>query len=185
MVFRHDWDATIKPTAPLFLPRDCRALIVSDYLKGWVQPDQSQALIGQARNRDLPVVVDPKGLNWARYSGATAITPNRSEWEAWLFTDQILPEVGAVLMKDGANGICVTKHGRDAGQVQVPTPARPVYDVTGAGDTVTAVVALTLAAGGDYVQAARLSNLAAGEVVGIIGTATCSQARLLELCHGL
>ncbi len=166
------------------------ALIVSDYGKGTLTDALLRELITQGRRRGLPVVVDPKGTDFSRYRGATVITPNRKEAEAVagysLADPERVREAGAALCREldteavlitlGAAGMCLCP--REAPARQIPARAREVFDVSGAGDTVAAVLALGLAAGRDLLTAARLANLAAGIVVGKVGTAPVLRSEL-------
>src|SRR5690606_21084923 len=144
-----------------------------------------------AREAKRPVIVDPKGPDYTRYRGATIITPNRRELgEASglpvASDEQIVTaarhvrevaEVEAVLVTRSQEGMTLVTAD---GTIHIPVEAREVFDVSGAGDTVTAVLALALAAGADFAAAARLANLAAGIVVGKAGTATVRLAELEE-----
>ncbi|MDI6854522.1 MAG: D-glycero-beta-D-manno-heptose-7-phosphate kinase [Deltaproteobacteria bacterium] len=160
-----------------------QALVLSDYDKGTLVPDLVRDLIRLARGRGLPVVVDPKGNDYAAYAGATVVTPNHKELEAAVgrplagqedvvAAGQALRErlsLEALLVTQGASGMTLL---RVDGALRLParTP-REVFDVSGAGDTVVAVVALSLASGLDLADAAALANLAAGVVVTKKGTA--------------
>jgi D-beta-D-heptose 7-phosphate kinase/D-beta-D-heptose 1-phosphate adenosyltransferase len=163
---------------------DCQAMILSDYGKG-VLADQAfvQELIDAGRRQGVPVLVDPKGTDWERYRGATGITPNTAELEA--VAGQRLEEdeekliasarqvrgrfnVAWLLVTRGAQGMCLIDD--NPAPVSIPAQAREVFDVSGAGDTVIATVAASLAAGLGLVEAARIANLAAGIVVGKLGT---------------
>ncbi len=167
------------------------ALVLSDYGKGVLTPPLLQDLIVAAREAKRPVIVDPKGPDYTRYRGATIITPNRRELgEASglpvASDEQIVTaarhvrevaEVEAVLVTRSQEGMTLVTAD---GTIHIPVEAREVFDVSGAGDTVTAVLALALAAGADFAAAARLANLAAGIVVGKAGTATVRLAELEE-----
>lgn len=163
------------------------ALVLSDYGKGTLE--QTPELIAAARAAGVPVLVDPKGLDFERYRGATLITPNLSEFEAvagpCAHDDQLVErgeqmraglELEALLITLGDRGMLLLRQGHDP--LHLPTRAREVFDVTGAGDTVIAVVASALAAGRDLAEAAGLANLAAGIVVGKLGTAFVSPVEL-------
>jgi D-beta-D-heptose 7-phosphate kinase/D-beta-D-heptose 1-phosphate adenosyltransferase len=167
--------------------RGVRACVVSDYGKGVVTPGLVGRVIAAANDAGVPVVVDPKGTDYAKYRGATLVKPNQLEagqvLNRTLQTDEEVDRAGAdllsllgptsaVLVTRGAAGMSLFEHGRAA--VHVPAQAREVYDVTGAGDTVAGVLALALAAGGQPDEACRLASLAAAVVVGKVGTATCS-----------
>lgn len=162
---------------------EAEAIILSDYGKGLLQSDGlAQAVINIGRRRGVPVFVDPKGRDWERYRGATCITPNTREIEAYdaaaVATDEHLAsamertidrlDLAWLLVTRGAEGMCLM--GRDRAPRFLPTRARQVFDVSGAGDTVIATLALAVAAKMDFAEAARLANLAAGIVVGKVGT---------------
>lgn len=163
------------------------AVVLSDYAKGVLR--DPQALIRLARERGVPVVVDPKGRDFARYRGATLLTPNQSEFEAVAgpITDEAdlvakgealraSLDLAALLITRSEKGMTLLERGRAA--QHLPTRAREVFDVTGAGDTVVAVLAAALGAGEAMHEAVALANLAAGVVVGKLGTATVSPAEL-------
>ena len=154
------------------------ALVLSDYAKGVLTPGLLQELIKQGRARGYPVVVDPKGTDYSLYAGATVITPNRKEAELAvgysLARREDLVRAGAALRESlaldyllitlGAEGMLLFAGGQPA--LSLPTRAREVFDVSGAGDTVAALMALGLAQWGDPVLAAALANAGAGVVVG-------------------
>ncbi len=159
-------------------------LVISDYAKGFLSPALVRGLIALARTHGKPVIVDPKGANFAPYDGATMITPNRSE--AGLVTGMDtgsdaavaaaaqdilarLPSLGVVLVTRGPAGLSLAERGHPI--VHVPSRARDVFDVSGAGDTVVAALALSLAVKSDLQSAARLANVAAGIAVTMVGTA--------------
>jgi len=162
-------------------------VILSDYGKGTL--DDVNRLILMAREKGQPVLVDPKGTDFNRYRNASVITPNLSEFEAVCGPcedEAMLVEKGmealaeydltALLITRGEHGMTLLH--RDAEPFHLPTHAREVFDVTGAGDTVIATLAAGLAAGLDYPDATRLANHAAGVVVGKLGTATVSVREL-------
>jgi rfaE bifunctional protein kinase chain/domain len=170
------------------------ACILSDYAKGTVSPSLAQGLIVRARQAGKPVVVDPKGSDFAKYRGATVIKPNIHE------ARQVCPQLGngepgpaelsrhllallegsALLLTCGADGMSLFEPG--AGPVHIPSMARDVFDVTGAGDTVAGTLALALAAGASLELAAHLANRAAGIVVAKVGTAQANADELLASC---
>jgi D-beta-D-heptose 7-phosphate kinase/D-beta-D-heptose 1-phosphate adenosyltransferase len=166
------------------------ALILSDYGKGALTPVFLQELIRRARDRGLSVVVDPKGADYTRYAGATVITPNRKEAQLAarrdLETWQDLEAAGADLVKSlsldfllitlGPDGMALFD--RSGPPTRLPARTREVFDVSGAGDTVVAVVALALAQWRDPLLAAALANIAAGVVVGKVGTAPVFRGEL-------
>ena len=167
-------------------------IVLSDYGKGALQ--SARALIEHARSLDKCVIVDPKGTDFSRYHGATLITPNRAEFEAVVgccTSDHELVERGEqVRRQTGLQGLLITRGEQGmtllwAGQppLHLPTRAREVYDVTGAGDTVVATLALALAARASPQEAVRLANAAAGIVVGKLGTAATTVAELSRALH--
>lgn len=167
------------------------AVVLSDYGKGTLT--QVGTLISAAREHGVPVVVDPKGTDFERYRGATVITPNLSEFEAVVghcADDATLVARGEVLRESlGLEAVLVTRSERGMTLLQrgaepltLPARARDVFDVTGAGDTVVALLGLGLASGQSLPQAMMLANVAAGIVVGKLGTASVSPD---ELARGL
>jgi D-beta-D-heptose 7-phosphate kinase/D-beta-D-heptose 1-phosphate adenosyltransferase len=158
------------------------AVVVSDYAKGFVSDVLLHEIFSRSVKKGIPVLVDPKGRDYARYRSATMVTPNLREAAEAAGIDgkarNAAIEAGtrllntnryeAVLITQGADGMTLFRQDRDA--VHMPAHAREVYDVTGAGDTVIATIGVAVAAGFDLEQAARLANLAAGVVVGQIGT---------------
>jgi len=161
----------------------CDALVISDYGKGAVSERVARAAIDRASEHGAPVVVDPKGGDYSKYRGATVVTPNVHETELatrrQISDGETLERAvadlrsvldgSAVLVTRGAEGMALFGGGH---RVDIPTSAQAVYDVTGAGDTVVAVLALGLAAGMQLEDAARLANVAAGVAVGKVGTAS-------------
>ncbi|MGK0673527.1 MAG: bifunctional D-glycero-beta-D-manno-heptose-7-phosphate kinase/D-glycero-beta-D-manno-heptose 1-phosphate adenylyltransferase HldE [Halothiobacillaceae bacterium] len=165
------------------------ALVLSDYAKGTLE--HAQAMIQAARAVGVPVVVDPKGTDFERYRGATVLTPNLAEFEAVVgpcMDEATLVTRGEALRDQlGLTALLITRSERGmtllaAGQpsLHLPARAREVFDVTGAGDTVVAVLAAGLAAGMRLPEATALANLAAGIVVGKLGTATVSPDEMVE-----
>ena len=173
---------------------DALAVILSDYGKGTLA-DVTE-LIAAARAAKKPVLVDPKGSDYRPYRGATLLTPNMTEFEAVVGKcrdEADLVERGeklraeldlaALLITRSEHGMTLIQPG--AAPLHLPTEAREVYDVTGAGDTVIATLGAALAAGHDFAHAARLANIAAGIKVGKLGTATVSVPELQRaLRHG-
>lgn len=165
-------------------------VVVSDYLKGLVTRRLMAALIAAARQHGVPVLVDPKIPHLEHYAGATLVTPNHHEAEVathMRIRDDDDAERAAALFRERArcDGVLITRgeHGMwlAAGECEghLPATAREVSDVTGAGDTVVATLALAIAAGGTTAEAAQLANAAAGIVVAKFGPATVSPAELL------
>jgi D-beta-D-heptose 7-phosphate kinase/D-beta-D-heptose 1-phosphate adenosyltransferase len=169
------------------------AVLVSDYAKGVVTPRLSQGAIATANARRIPVVVDPKGIDFSKYRGATVVTPNLLEAERvagmTINDEQSLFRAGqalavhlgesAVLVTRGARGMSLFGPGSNAQPEHIAAVARNVFDVTGAGDTVAAALALSLASGASLADAARLATLAAGIVVGKVGTSSAILDELL------
>jgi D-beta-D-heptose 7-phosphate kinase/D-beta-D-heptose 1-phosphate adenosyltransferase len=165
---------------------DNRVMVLSDYGKGVLRADVTPRLIEAARKAGLKVVVDPKGRDYTRYAGADLLTPNRRELAeaTGLPTDSDEEVIGAAqALLDGLSvaAVLVTRsqHGMTLvprhGEVRhLPAQAQEVFDVSGAGDTVVATLAAALAGGVPLDAACALANVAAGLVVGRIGTATCS-----------
>jgi D-glycero-beta-D-manno-heptose-7-phosphate kinase len=154
-------------------------VILSDYGKGGLA--HIARMIALARRHGKPVLVDPKGEDYSRYRGATLVTPNRAELRAvtggWSSEQSLTAKaqalrqrlgLGAVLVTRSEEGMTLYQRGR---RLHVPAQAREVYDVSGAGDTVIATIAVMLAAGQDLESAARIANRAAGIVVGKFGAA--------------
>jgi D-beta-D-heptose 7-phosphate kinase/D-beta-D-heptose 1-phosphate adenosyltransferase len=168
---------------------DADALLLEDYNKGTLTPRVIERALELARRRGVPVVVDPKFRNFFAYRGATVFKPNRRELEQAMGATLDLDHPGALpaslaslgvdnlLLTLGAEGmVLVTKDGEIT---RIPTMARAVYDVSGAGDTVTAWVGTSLAAGAAVRESARVANYAAGIEVGKSGVATVAPEEIL------
>ena len=168
--------------------RDADVVILSDYGKGTLV-DVGSMIFRAAVMCRKPVLIDPKGADWAKYRGATLLTPNLKEFE--LVVGQCPDEptivergrnllealsLRALLVTRGEHGMTLVQRGEDA--IHLPAQAREVYDVTGAGDTVIATMAVELAEGKSMAYAAMRANLAAGIKVGKLGTATVTRAEL-------
>jgi D-beta-D-heptose 7-phosphate kinase/D-beta-D-heptose 1-phosphate adenosyltransferase len=166
------------------------AAVLEDYNKGVLVPRAIRSAMESARARRLPVVVDPKFRNFFLYAGATIFKPNRRELEAAvgaaldLEHPDAMPElvrrlgVEHLLLTLGEHGMALFSA---AGELaRVPTVAREVYDVVGAGDTVSAYLATMLAAGATPLEAALVANVAAGVEVGKLGAATVSPAEVVD-----
>ena len=164
----------------------CDVVILSDYGKGGLA--HIADMIRLARAARKPVLVDPKGEDYARYAGATIITPNRAELREvvgrWNSEADLAQRAQKLRAELGLDALLVTRSEegmtlfRAGGTDYEPALAREVFDVSGAGDTVIATLAVMMAAGLDTAAAMRLANLAAGVVVGKLGTATCSREEL-------
>jgi D-beta-D-heptose 7-phosphate kinase/D-beta-D-heptose 1-phosphate adenosyltransferase len=174
------------------LVKQADVVILSDYAKGTLC--RVEELIAAARAANIPVLIDPKGTDFKRYRGAYALTPNRSEFEAVAgrSTDETeLLRKGAALRAEldldlllvtrGEQGMTLFE--QDAEPLTLPTRAREVFDVTGAGDTVIALLGAGVAAGLAPADAAALANLGAGIVVGKIGAASASRSELQRALH--
>lgn len=163
-----------------------QAILFSDYGKGGL--DHVHHMIDHARAAGKPVLIDPKGSDYSRYSGATVITPNRAELQqavgGWRDEDELRTkaqnlrkqlQLEALLLTRSEEGMTLYD---DAGELSVAAQAREVFDVTGAGDTVIATMAALVAAGLPLREAMPLANRAGGIVVGKFGTATVSYEEL-------
>jgi rfaE bifunctional protein kinase chain/domain len=170
---------------------DADALLLEDYNKGALAPTLIAAAMEVARRRGIPIVVDPKFRQFFEYAGATVFKPNRRELESALGASvdlqngNALPEVLARLKADnllvtlGAEGMVLVM--KDGSLTHIPSIAREIYDVSGAGDTVTAWMGAALAAGGSIRESAQLANYAAGVEVGKPGVATVSPEEVLAV----
>jgi D-beta-D-heptose 7-phosphate kinase/D-beta-D-heptose 1-phosphate adenosyltransferase len=167
-------------------------ILLSDYLKGVLTRRVIEAVVAAARPTVIPVLVDPKGIDFARYQGATILTPNRKEAEAAagipiLDTQSLGQAAGLIMAQAGLENLLVTRSeegmslfSRSGETVHIPTVAREVFDVSGAGDTVLASLAIGVAAGLGMAEAARLANIAAGIAVGKLGTSTVSPDEIIN-----
>lgn len=167
-------------------------LLISDYGKGVVTPRVVSELAAAAKAAGKIAIADPKGMDYSKYAGLTLITPNkkeaalasgieiRDEDDLHAAGRRLLETVAVekLLVTCGKEGMVLFERGVEP--VKIGTRARQVFDVSGAGDTVAAVLSLGLAAGLGYPDAIRLANTAAGVVVGKVGTATVTRAELLE-----
>jgi len=167
---------------------ECDLVVLSDYAKGGLT--HIAKMIGLARRHGKPVLVDPKGHDYSRYAGATMLTPNRLELQAviggWANDRELAAKANALRRRLGLEALLVTlgeegmKLFRDGTVRHEKAKAREVSDVSGAGDTVIATLAVMLAAGAGLENAARMANYAGGIVVGKFGTAVVSPEELLE-----
>lgn len=165
------------------------ALVLSDYGKGLLY--EPQALIKLARSANIPVLIDPKGVDFERYRNATLITPNLAEFEAVVGVceseEQLVEKARGLIEKLNLEAILITRSEKGVTLVvnnepafHLPTCAREVYDVTGAGDTVIATLASCLGCGCSLQEATQIANAAAGVVVGKLGTACVSPKELQQ-----
>jgi rfaE bifunctional protein kinase chain/domain len=171
--------------------RDAQTLLVSDYLKGTITAEVVKALVA-FKTATVPLVIDPKIPHLDCYAGATMVTPNHHEAETAthrrIRSDEDVQSAAqdfrrrakcdAVLITRGEQGLWLSSQEVEGG---VPAVAREVADVTGAGDTVVATLALALAAGASLSEAAVLANQAAGVVVGKFGPATVTSEELISV----
>lgn len=167
-------------------------VVISDYGKQIVSENLAQSVIREARSAGIPVIIDPKGNQYEKYKGGTIITPNVMEAEQVLRCEILneediikagdalnkLIEGEAVLLTRGAKGMTLFR--RSGAPITVPAIARNLFDVTGAGDTVVATIAMCMACGADLEDSVYLANLAAGLVVEKLGTATVTGKELLK-----
>ncbi|MGK0442165.1 MAG: D-beta-D-heptose 7-phosphate kinase/D-beta-D-heptose 1-phosphate adenosyltransferase, partial [Pseudohongiellaceae bacterium] len=193
-LLRMDFEEAFCPAAAQVLTEKAQAMlpavgaiILSDYAKGaLIDP---QPIIQAAKAANIPVLVDPKGTDFSRYKGATLLTPNLHEFEAIVGHcaneqelvakgEQLMQahELQALLVTRGEHGMTLLRPGEP--ELHLPARAIEVFDVTGAGDTVISVLAASLAAGQTLPQAVAMANLAAGIVVGKLGTAAISAPEL-------
>jgi D-beta-D-heptose 7-phosphate kinase/D-beta-D-heptose 1-phosphate adenosyltransferase len=173
--------------------RELSCVVVSDYAKGVVSASLMSDITRLAALRKVPVIVDPKVEHFGYYKGVTVMTPNHLEatQASGLHgdDDQTINEAGAMIRQRlGCQSVLITRGEKgmslnegDGMSWHLPTQARQVYDVTGAGDTVIATLALALSTGASIKHGAILANHAAGIVVGMVGTATVSPKQLMEV----
>jgi rfaE bifunctional protein kinase chain/domain len=175
----------------------CSCVVVSDYNKGVISPTLMKDLVPMARKRRIPVVVDPKVKHFAIYHGVTLLTPNLLEAAAGsgivIDSMEALVAAGREIMERlkcdslvitrGEQGMTVFESGKEA--VHIPVLTRQTFDVTGAGDTVVAVLAMALAAGFPLEEGAFAANIAAGIVVGKIGTVAVTSQQLINRAREL
>lgn len=172
------------------LIHEITTLVISDYGKGMISEEFCTFLITMAKQHGIKVIVDPKGQNWTKYSGADLITPNVKELGDIIGhpvdNDDHAIETSAkeIIRQYGLEAILVTRSEKGMSLVNkqetihIPTHSQEVFDVSGAGDTVVAALALALTAGNDIKESIRIANIAAGIVVQKIGTATLTAEEL-------
>jgi len=175
------------------------AILISDYGKGVITKSLLSFLIKLAKKLDIPITVDPKIEHFLEYKHVTVLTPNLNEATLGMRlhkkpqTEQEIYDLGrkmlsklkpeAVVITRGPDGMTLFENVSPLQKERIyhiPTRAKEVYDVTGAGDTVIAILTLCLAAGADFVSSCEISNFAAGIVVGKVGTATVTKEELIE-----
>lgn len=174
---------------------DAGAVIVSDYGKGVLTDDLLARVIGAARDRGRPVVVDPKGSDYRKYRGASLLTPNRKELAQATgmpvgSDEQVVAACRGLIETCGVDAVAATRSeegmsvvSADGSVFHLRAQAREVFDVSGAGDTVVAALTAALASGTPLYDAAHLANLAAGVVVGKVGTAVAHIHELHAALH--
>ncbi len=172
--------------------KNCSAVVISDYLKGTLTESFISKIITTAKAHQKIVIVDPKGESFLKYKNATVITPNFSEFQAVVGQKiktekeifdkgkQLLKKlnIDALLLTRSEKGMSIIRHDS---KIDISSDAKEVFDITGAGDTVVAVLTLALANGLDVEQAAKIANKAAGLVVEKQGTATVSWSEMENL----
>ncbi|MCY7295574.1 bifunctional D-glycero-beta-D-manno-heptose-7-phosphate kinase/D-glycero-beta-D-manno-heptose 1-phosphate adenylyltransferase HldE [Alteromonas sp. a30] len=190
--FEQSFESTSKAPLIALLEKQLKeagALVLSDYAKGCLS--EPQAFIQLAKSYRLPIIVDPKGTDFSRYRGATLLTPNMSEFQGVVGfckdEETIVARAQELIQTYEFDAILVTRseHGmtliqKDQTELHLPAKAKEVYDVTGAGDTVVASIASSLAAGASMPDACVLANAAAGVVVGKLGTSTVNVNELTQ-----
>jgi len=171
--------------------REAAVIVLSDYAKGALCDSVTRAAIDLARRAGKTIIVDPKSKDFGRYRGASVLTPNRLELQRACghecVADQQVVDGARQMLASGICEVMIVTRGRDGMSVvqadgratHLPTTARQVYDVSGAGDTVVAAISLAVAAGAEITDAASLANVAAGIVVGKRGTATVSAGEII------
>lgn len=183
----------LKETIHAYLP-EYDILVISDYGKGLISEEVCHFLIRQARKADKKVIIDPKGKNWKKYSGANLVTPNVKELSDIVGytvpnTDRAIEKAAreAIEANDLAS-LLVTRSEKGMSlisnmpPIHIPTHSEEVFDVSGAGDTVVATLSICLAKGMDIAEAMKTANIAAGVVVKKIGTATLTIDELIQNC---
>jgi D-beta-D-heptose 7-phosphate kinase/D-beta-D-heptose 1-phosphate adenosyltransferase len=169
---------------------DADLVVCSDYAKGVLSRNLLRHMIDRSREHGKSVIVDPKGRDFSRYSGADLLTPNKREAAEACGLEFDGPEgvvaagetlmrdlnLGALLITESEHGMTLFEEGTDA--VKLPAHAVQIYDVTGAGDTVIATVAVGLASGYTFAEAAEMANVAASVVVGQVGTTAITAEQL-------
>lgn len=174
-------------------------VLLSDYAKGLLSPERCQRIIAACRAAGKPVIIDPKGDDYSKYSGATVVKPNLKEFNQATglschpsdpgFTDSLRRGAARLFERYGIENLLVTlsEHGmafvsaaRPDKVFQLPTEAREVFDVSGAGDTSLAAFGASLAAGADIQDAMKLANIASGVAVGKLGTSCVTAQEILD-----
>ncbi|MFZ2950335.1 MAG: D-glycero-beta-D-manno-heptose-7-phosphate kinase, partial [Desulfuromonadaceae bacterium] len=169
-----------------------KVIVLSDYNKGVLTPAVIASVISAAAEVGIPVLVDPKGTDFTRYDGATLLTPNRKEAEAAsgvsiIDAASLEQAAGVIMSATGLQHLLITRSeegmslfSKGGGIVHIPTVAREVFDVSGAGDTVLATLAVGIASGFGVAESARLANVAAGIAVGKLGTSIVTPQEIID-----
>lgn len=169
-----------------------QALLISDYAKGLLSASFLKSMIDLAKEKSIPIVIDPKGDDFNKYYGASILTPNKSEFESCIktkvtqeddylvFGTKVIQDLNlqALLITRSEEGMTLIT--QDGKKIDIPTHALEVYDITGAGDTVIAALTIGISGGLSFEEASYFANVCAGVVVGKIGTATTT---LKEVSH--
>lgn len=184
-----DWDSEFFVQKFRDHVKECDLVVFSDYAKGTLKPIRE--LIAIAKAADKEILVDPKGTDFNLYKGATMLTPNLSEFEAVVgacaHQEELVAkatrlisdvQLSALLITQGEQGMTLIE--QSGNYTHYPTQAKEVYDVTGAGDTVIATLAASIACGQSFPDAAQLANVAAGIVVGKLGTSVITLEELQQ-----
>jgi D-beta-D-heptose 7-phosphate kinase / D-beta-D-heptose 1-phosphate adenosyltransferase len=188
-VFSHAENAAILTAIDSEIAKSPALVVLSDYAKGLLSEKLCQHIIKKCRSKKIPVIVDPKGNNYSKYQGATALTPNKKETaEACGISSQdadLIKKATALKTELGLSFMAVTRGEEgisliDKTSHQLPATAQKVFDVSGAGDTVIATLAAGLMHELTPLQSLELANIAAGVVVGKVGTVPITQSDLLE-----
>ncbi len=192
-IFTVEENAALQANIYAALEASPKVVILSDYAKGVFSLDICQSIIATCKTKNIPVLVDPKGSDYSKYMGATALTPNKKETaeacnanindvdliaKAIALKDSIKLQFLAVTR--GEEGITLIDNDQNNNTHHLPASAKQVFDVSGAGDTVIATLAAGLMHGLSPLEALTVANLAAGVVVGKVGTVPITQADLIE-----
>ncbi|MBE4907217.1 bifunctional D-glycero-beta-D-manno-heptose-7-phosphate kinase/D-glycero-beta-D-manno-heptose 1-phosphate adenylyltransferase HldE [Bacillus luteolus] len=168
------------------------AIIISDYEKGFCRKELCETVISIANQRGIPVIVDPKGHDWSKYTNATIITPNFKEFSRIIGselsnTEEVIAKFAPMLReKYSLNYLLITRSEKgmslveEGDMIHISTKAKEIYDVSGAGDTVVSTIAAFISIGAPLVDAVKIANIAAGIVVGKRGTYAVRSDELLE-----
>jgi len=182
----------IKSYIASVVPDQVDCVIISDYAKGVCTPSLCQFIIGKCEEYNIPVIVDPKGIDWHKYTGASYITPNLKELNEAVHVpiandnEAVKWAAQRIRRKYHIKNMVVTRSEQGLSFigarrcVHIPTHAQEVFDVSGAGDTVIAVLGAAISVGLDPSHPAYLANMAAGVVVGKLGTYAISREELLH-----